>query len=301
MRSSTCGAIPNLAQSFSHDVSLDIFRRMCRIRYFELGVVRAVNEGLIVYPVYLSLGQESIAAAISMVVPGYLIFAQHRCHDKYLAFGGDPEKLRDELLGLPTGTSGGRAGSNCLQCHEGNISMYGHHGLIGENVPQAVGAALGSGKPTVCFFGDGAAEEDYVFAAMGFAVTQKLPVLFICEDNNLSILTTVDKRRSWTLTNIAKALGMPALDITDDPWLIAYQTGELVKNLPAFLNIYTCRENWHVGVGTDGLPEWDRFNLVKEQFKKLGLGKGISKIETEVRESMGKLCSVERLQTLLER
>ena len=59
-------------------------------------------------------------------------------------------KLRDELLGLPSGTSGGMAGSNCVQCHENNINMYGHHGLIGENVPLAVGAALGSNKPAVC-------------------------------------------------------------------------------------------------------------------------------------------------------
>lgn len=299
MRTPTFGMIPNLAQSFSHDVLLNIFRRMCLVRYFELGVISAVNDGFIPYPIYLSLGQESISAALSIVIPDYMIFAQHRCHAAYLAFGGNPEKLRDELLGLPSGTSGGRAGSNLIQCHENGITMFGHHGLIGENVPLAVGAALGSGKPTVCLFGDGAAEEDYVFAAMGFAVTHKLPVLFVCEDNNLSILTPISVRRSWSITNVAKALGMPALDIADDPWTIVHRTRELTKELPAFLNIFTCRARWHVGVGTDGPPEWDRFNLVKEELKKLGLADKMSKIETDVQESMEELWDARQLQTLL--
>jgi pyruvate dehydrogenase E1 component alpha subunit len=241
------------------------------------------------YPVYLSMGQESIPAALAEEIGGYMIFAQHRCHAAYLAFGGDPAKLRDELMGLPTGNSGGRAGSNCVQCHSDGLDMFGHHGLIGENVPLAVGASLGSGKPAVCFFGDGAAEEDYVFAAMGFAVTHKLPVLFVCEDNNLSILTEISARRSWSITKVAAALGMPAVDMSDDPWSIAAKAAELKNNLPAFMNIYTCRARWHVGAGTDGPPAWDRFELVKKELSSLGLAREAAKIEDEVRLSMTEL------------
>lgn len=299
MRSPEFGTIANLSQSFLKDISLKIFRRMCLVRYFELGVIDAVKRGFISSPVYFSSGQEAIPAALSIVIPDYMIFPQHRCHGIYLAFGGNPEKLRDELLGLSSGTSGGRAGSNCIQCHENNITMFGHHGLIGENVPLGVGAALGSGKPVVCLFGDGAAEEDYVFAAMGFAATHKLPVLFVCEDNNLSILTPVKVRRTWSITNVAKSFGMPALDITDDPWTIIYRTQELTKDLPALLNCFTCRAYWHAGVGMDGPPEWDRFNLVKEELKKLGLAKEISEIEIEIQESMEELWDIRQLQILL--
>ncbi|HAX62059.1 MAG TPA: hypothetical protein DCX95_05855, partial [Elusimicrobia bacterium] len=163
MRSSSFGIIPDIAKKIEKDVLLDIFRRICLVRYFELEVIKAVKEKYITNFVYLSSGEETIPAAMSLVIPKFMIFAQHRCHAAYLSFGGNPEKLRDELLGLPSGTSGGRAGSNCIQCHENNITMFGHHGLIGENVPQAVGAALGSGKPVVTFFGDGAAEEDYIY------------------------------------------------------------------------------------------------------------------------------------------
>lgn len=289
MRSENYGLIPQITTLFSHAEMLNIFRRMAEIRYFELEVIKAVNDKRITYSVYLSSGQEAVSAAMASVIQDYQIFAQHRCHAVYLAFGGQPEKLRDELLGLPAGTSCGRAGSNCIQCHENNLTMYGHHGLIGENVPQAVGAALGNNRPTVCFFGDGAAEEDYVFAAMGYAVTHKLPVLFVCEDNDLSILTPTSVRRNWSLTAVAQALGMPALDITDDPLTILYQTRCLTEQLPAFMNIYVCRANWHVGVGTDGPPEWDRYSIFKEQLNDLGLSQKVQAIETEVRESMEKL------------
>lgn len=295
MRSANYGSIPNLAASFDREDSLTMFRRMSLVRYFELELIKAVNDGRIICPVYLSSGQEAVSAAMSLVIRNYQIFAQHRCHAVYLAFGGKPEKLRDELLGLPSGTSGGRAGSNCIQCHENDLTMYGHHGLIGENVPLAVGAALGNHRPTVCFFGDGAAEEDYVFAAMGYAVTHKLPVLFICEDNNLSILTPVATRRNWSLTAVAKALGMPAVDITDDPCTILHHARNLTAQLPAFMNIYVCRANWHVGIGTDGPPEWDRWALVKEQLNMLGLSREVQAIEAEVRESMEKLWQKKQL------
>lgn len=289
MRTSTFGLIPNASKSVSADISLEMFRRMCVVRYFESGVIDSVQKKYIDYLVYLSTGQEAIAAAVSLVIPDFMIFAQHRCHGTYLSFGGDPSKLRDELMGLGTGTSKGKAGSNCIQCHEHGISMYGHHGLIGENVPQGVGAALGSNKPVVCFFGDGSAEEDYVFAAMGFAVTHKLPVMFICEDNDLSILTKKAVRRSWSITEVAKSLGMQAVDITDDPWTVYKTTEQLKTNMPCLMNIYTCRANWHVGVGVDGPPEWDRFKLVKEELGRLGLSEKASEIEKKTELEMKKL------------
>jgi len=123
-----------------------MFDRMSLARYFELGLMDAIQRKETNYLAYLSSGQEAVAAALSCEVRDYMVFAQHRAHDIYLAFGGRPEALRDELLGLPAGTSGGRAGSNCIQCHEGGLTMFGHHGLIGENVPQGVGAALASGN-----------------------------------------------------------------------------------------------------------------------------------------------------------
>ena len=289
MRSADFGLMQNSAETTDHETTLAIYRKICRSRFFDLQVVKAVQERRITYQVYLSLGQEAVPAALAPLVSGYLLFTQHRCHAYYLALGGPPEKLRDELLGLPSGTSGGRAGSNCLQCHDDNLAMFGHHGLIGENVPQAVGAALGSSKKVLCVVGDGAAEEDYMYPSLGFAVTHRLPILFICDDNDLSILTPTSTRRNWKISDVAKGLGMPAVDITDDPWTIHATVQEMQTRLPALVNVYSCRRNWHVGVGTDGPPEWDRFSLVEQRLSELGLSALSEQIKSEEQAAMEQL------------
>ena len=286
MRSAVFGLRHDSADTTAKETTLAMYRNICRSRFFDVEVVKAVQERRVKYQVYLSLGQESVSAALAPVVHGYMLFTQHRCHAYYLALGGLPEKLRDELLGLPGGTSGGRAGSNCLQCHDDNLIMFGHHGLIGENVPQAVGAALGSGKNALCVVGDGAAEEDFIYPALGFAVTHRLPVLFICDDNDLSILTPTSTRRSWKISDVAKGMGMPAVNITDDPWTILVTAQELQPKLPALINVYSCRMNWHVGVGTDGPPEWDRFSLVTQRLVEMGLSIQSDRIQREEQAAM---------------
>lgn len=286
MRSVDCGVHREYAEKTSQEITLAMFRNICRSRFFDQEVVKAVQSKRIIYPVYLSLGQEAAPAALAAAVSGSMLFTQHRCHAYYLSFGGPPEKLRDELLGLPGGTSGGRAGSNCLQCHDNNLTMFGHHGLIGENVPQAVGAALGSGKGVLCVVGDGAAEEDYIYPSLGFAVTHRLPVLFICDDNDLSILTPTSTRRNWKISDVAKGLGIPAIDVADDPWTILSTAQELKARLPALINVYSCRMNWHVGVGTDGPPEWDRVALIEQRLAELGLSSQSAQIKMEERSAM---------------
>lgn len=270
---------PGMARRWPIAWSLAMFRQTCVNRAFELEAARVYDTGLIRMPIYLSLGQEHIPAAIAAVQRDWLIFVQHRAHSYYLSFGGEMAGLIDELLHRLTGCSGGMGGSASLHCAA--IKMYGHSGLIGDQVPIAVGAALASGRRTLAVFGDAAAEEDYVFGAMGYAATKRVPVLFVCEDNNLSILTPVSVRRSWSIVDVARALGLAARDITDDPWLVAHHVKDLLASLPALLNIRTIRHRWHAGTGTDGEPAWDRFRLVKLELAKLGLALEVQRIEEE--------------------
>jgi acetoin:2,6-dichlorophenolindophenol oxidoreductase subunit alpha len=293
MRNSDFNVIKGLSEKYSRQESLALFERMTLVRYFEAGAIDAINERIINYYVYLSSGEEAVASALSLSVRDYMIFAQHRAHDLYLTFGGDPVKLRDELLGRPGGTSGGRAGSNCIQCFENGITMYGHHGLIGENVPQAVGAALGSGRNTLAVFGDGAAEEDYVHTSLGFASTHKLPVLFVCVDNDLSILTTTSVRRSWKLVDVARSFNIPAVDISDDPWTILENVRNLKNNLPALINCRVCRAFWHVGAGDDGPPAWDRYTLTRNELLRLRMKADCDETERRVKADMEKLWAKE--------
>ena len=283
MRSPTLGKIDNLPEIFGKSFALDLFTRGNFSRQFELKLKENANEGYVNPPIYLSIGSEFNSAALSLSLDNPLIFGQHRGHSLYLSFGGDPESLRDELLGLNSGCSYGIGGSCCIQSPE--INMFGHSGLLGEQVPLAVGACFAKKQLTLTVFGDAAIEEDYVAPALGWAVTQNLPIVFICEDNDLSVLTKTEDRRSWKAVDLANSLNMYAVDITDDPWLIAYHVKKIRDSgEPGFINIRTVRGIWHAGTGVDDDLEWNRYELVEKELSIMGLSKEMNEININNRE-----------------
>ncbi len=284
MRSKNLGQIPGLAEKFTKEVSLEVFKKMCVARFFELNAKKAYEDKQINIPIYLSLGQEAISAALAVSFPKPYIFAQYRSHDLYLAYGGKPMALVDELLSKPTGVAGGMGGSAAF--HGPDIGMFGSDTLVGDHIPIAVGFALGKNEKTLATLGDAAAEEDYVLGAMAYAPQKKLPILFVCYDNDLAILTETKVRRSWRVVDVAKAFGMEAVEITDDPWLVMHHVTQLSQKLPAVLNIHTVRHLWHTGAGTDGPPEWNRFQMVKDEFNRLGWAKEAHDIEQSAEEEV---------------
>lgn len=295
MESTRCAGynvVMNALDMISDDIALRIYKHIILSREQDLHVIKAIEEKKVIAPVYLSLGQESVAAVLAEFIDGEMVFTQHRSHDLYLCLGADLKAFRDELLGLPSGFSGGRAGSSCLRYMKDGIRLIGHHGLIGENVPQAVGASLASGEKVFCTFGDGAAEEDYVLESFGYAVTKNLPVMFICLDNDLSILTKVQERRSWDLAEVARGFGMDAYDLSDCPWTLYNIISKWDGNSPVLINARVCRERWHSGIGIDGEREWKRNEIVREQLVKKGLEKEILDSENRAREEMAQLWEI---------
>lgn len=242
----------------------DTYEKISFCRHFENYVYKKVQDKTIQIPVYLSAGQESGPCSISTYLKNRNIepnvFIQHRGHSTYLAFEASPEKLIDELLGLESGCSFGMGGSASIQSIEKNI--YGHDGLMGSQVPIAVGHCYQTKQPTVVFMGDASAEEDYVGSAIGWASTKNLPILFVVEDNNLSILTEKKVRRNWNMHDLAHAYKVEAYDISDDPSTISNHLSNVFKK-PLLLNIRTIRKYWHAGAGVDG-DYFDRYEWLKK-------------------------------------
>jgi len=183
---------------------INAFKKASFCRHFENQVYQNVQNKNIKIPVYLSAGQEYIPASIYTLLeekgiePN--IFIQHRGHSHYLCAGADPIELIDELLGRKTGCANGMGGSASIHSIKKNI--FGHDGLMGSQVPIAVGHCYHTRKPTIVVMGDASAEEDYVLGAMGWASTKNLPILFVVEDNNLSILTEKKIRRQPSYTQL---------------------------------------------------------------------------------------------------
>ena len=101
----------------------------------------------------------------------------------------------------------------------------------------------------------------------------------MCVDNDLSILTEVNVRRSWNAAAVAAGFGLPSVDIADDPWVIMHYARELGGKLPAFMNVRVVRHLWHAGTGKDNEPVWDRFALVREELVRLGYAVDVDALE----------------------
>ena len=250
---------------------LQAFNRASLSRNFDEVVFEKLQDKTIAYPTYLSVGQEFISATIAQTVHEMGIepdiFIQHRGHATYLSFDGDVVQLIDELLGRKSGCANGMCGSASIQSIERNI--YGHDGLMGSQVPIAVGSCYATKKPTIVFMGDSSAEEDYVFSSIGWAATKNLPILFVVEDNNLSILTEKKVRRSWDMHEVARGFGIKAFECEDEPMILnsfLEAPGNLFKQ-PLLLNINTVRKYWHAGAGIDDPKVFDRYEY---EMKRLG-------------------------------
>lgn len=295
MRSKNYGVIEGLAEKLPKEMNLSLFEKMCQIRNFEHNVGKVFELDLLKMPIYLSVGSEALAAALSLSYgekkPS--IFAQHRAHSYYIAFGGNLESLVDEMLHRPSGCAGGMGGSASI--HSPEIKMYGHDGFMGTQVPFAVGRILGANYKNdgqkeygLCVMGDASGEEGYVFGALGFAAHPKnrLPILFVCEDNNLSVLTEKKVRRDWELQDVAKSLGINSVEISDDPWTIMNYVEKSADKLPFFMNVHVPRILRHVGSKPEGTPDWDRLYLVKKKLEEIGLKKEVDEIETRTKKSI---------------
>ncbi len=264
---------------------INIFKKASLCRNFEEEAYKYIKEKKINIPVYLSAGQEYISSTIAnltyelKVKP--LIFPQHRCHSIYLSFGGNINKLIDELFGLKSGCTKGLGGSASI--HSRKINMFGHDGHMGTQSPIGVGACFASKKPTIVFLGDASAEEDYVFGAIGWASTKKLPIVFVIEDNNLSILTEKKTRRNWNMHDVGKAFKIQSFDINDDSNEIYKHKSKFFKK-PLLLNINTHRLYWHAGAGKDSDKTFDRY---KNEMNKLG--KKAYKIHKITKNNISKL------------
>ena len=213
----------------NYEFRINVFRKASLCRNFEDQTFKYLKNKTIQLPTYLSAGQEYIAATLSEITKSKspALFGQHRCHSTYLSYGGDIRELIDELLGRSSGCAGGMGGSASIHCKE--INMFGHDGLMGSQVPIAVGHCYSTKKPTIAIMGDASAEEDYVLGALGWASTKNLPIVFVVEDNNLSILTEKKVRRNWEMHDIAKAFKMEGYDLTDDPRDIFNHSENLFK------------------------------------------------------------------------
>jgi|WetSurMetagenome_2_1015567.scaffolds.fasta_scaffold93921_2 pyruvate dehydrogenase E1 component alpha subunit len=188
------------AESIDKDQMLGFYRQMLLIRRFEERAGQLYGMGLIGGFCHLYIGQEAVAVGVQSVKEkGDQIITAYRDHGHMLACGMDPKEVMAELTGRATGSSHGKGGSMHMFSVENDF--YGGHGIVGAQVSIGTGLALankyqGNGKVCFTYFGDGAANQGQVYESFNMAELWKLPVVYVIENNQYAMGTSIERSSS---------------------------------------------------------------------------------------------------------
>ena len=193
-----------------------MYRTMLTIRRFEEQCNYLYLEGRIPSTLHLYIGQEAVAAGVcANLRPDDYLFSTHRPHGHAIAKGVAPRAIMAELMAKTTGCCQAKGGS--MHVGDVDLGMFPAIAIVGGNAPLAAGTALANkwldrDRVTVCFFGEGAANEGAVHEAMNMAAIWDLPVVYVCENNLYAASTPVSTAfKIADVAGRAAAYGMPGL------------------------------------------------------------------------------------------
>ncbi|MDZ4786524.1 MAG: pyruvate dehydrogenase (acetyl-transferring) E1 component subunit alpha [bacterium] len=239
-----------------HELLLDLYRKMLRIRRFEEEAARLYTERKIGGFLHLYIGQEAVGVgAISVLEPQDYIVTAYRCHGQYLARGGTSRAGMAELLGKVTGCAQGRGGS--MHFYDASLNFMGGWGIVGAHLPLAAGMAFaskyrGDNAVAICFLGDGAINQGAFHEALALSTLWNLPVVYVIENNYFAMGTPLYKTAATDDLSI-RALAYPmARDVVDGHDVFAVRScihaavsRAREQNLPTLIEARTYRYRGH--------------------------------------------------------
>jgi pyruvate dehydrogenase E1 component alpha subunit len=176
---------------------LDLFYQMVLIRRIEEKAVELYQQGKVGGFLHLYIGQEAVSTGlVAARQPQDRVITAYRDHGVALNCGIPANEVMAELMGKATGVSKGKGGSMHMASPENN--MWGGHAIVGGHLPIAAGLALGdqyagNDNITICMFGDGATNIGFFHEALNLSKVWKLPVLWVCENNQYGMGTSVER------------------------------------------------------------------------------------------------------------
>ena len=235
---------------------IEIQRRMLRIRRFDERASKMVKRGHIPGTVHTSIGQEAqVVGSTFALADGDYMSGNHRSHGHPIGKGSPLGPLMAELVGKATGVCKGKGGS--LHLADFSVGSLGESGIVGSSIPIATGAALSSkvldnGRVALAFFGDGAANQGVLYESMNLAGTWKLPMIFLCENNQYALSTPAHTVTSGVIADRAAGFGMPGIRVENGQDVLAvYDAVKAAVDRaragggPSLVEVVTYRYNEH--------------------------------------------------------
>lgn len=210
------------------EVMKDMYLRMLRIREFESKAQTLFADGKIPGFVHLYLGEEAVATGVCACLGDEdYITSTHRGHGHIVAKGGDLKFMMAELFGKATGYCKGKGGS--MHIADRDKGILGANGIVGAGHNIAVGAGLSAqlretDQVCVCFFGDASTNQGTFHESMNLASIWKLPIVFVCENNNYGI--SMSQARHQAIKDVADrgaAYGIPGIVVDGNDVLAVYE------------------------------------------------------------------------------
>ena len=194
----------------------DMYLKLVQTRRFEEMAQKLFSQGQVHGTAHFCIGEEAAGIGTTAALkPEDLIYATHRGHGQSVGKGMDINRMMSEFLGKANGFCKGKGG--CMHIADISKGNLGANGIVGAQLPIAVGAALSTqmqkiDRIVVCFFGDGASNEGTFHESLNLASIWKLPILFLCVNNEYGMSMHVSEHVN--IPNIAmrgSAYGIPGL------------------------------------------------------------------------------------------
>ena len=289
---------------YSKETYIDWFKLMYLTRKFEEKSAQMYGQNKIRGFCHLYIGQEAIIAGMkSSMQDGDKCITAYRDHGHALAMGISANEVMAELFGRVDGCSKGKGGSMHMFSKEHNF--FGGHGIVGGQIPLGAGIALaeqynGTDNVCYCFMGDGAVRQGALHEAFNMAMLWKLPVIFVCENNQYAMGTSVERTTNvLDIVKIACGYDMPAEQVdgmsceaVHDSFVNAAKRARKGDG-PTFLELKTYRYRGHsmsdpakyrTKEELNSYKEIDPIEVVKKEIvsKKWMTAKAIEKLEEEI-------------------
>jgi TPP-dependent pyruvate/acetoin dehydrogenase alpha subunit len=255
MTTATSKPVADRAATTEKDKWLHAYRQMVSIRLFEEQVNELYTRALMPGLAHLYSGEEAVAVGIceALRIDDY-ITSTHRGHGHCLAKGASPDRMFAELLGKEAGYCRGKGGS--MHIADPATGNLGANAIVGGSVGIATGAAFaaknfGTDRVAVCFFGEGALGQGSLYEVMNLAQLWKLPVIYLCENNQYNEYTHYQETTAGTILGRATAFGLAAERVDgQDVRAVNDVAARLINRArtgggPAFLQCDTYRYSGH--------------------------------------------------------
>ena len=241
--------------TLSRDQALHFYRQMLKIRLFEEQVNQLYLGAKMPGLAHLYIGQEAVAVGVCEALRrDDYITSTHRGHGHCLAKGASVDKMFAELLGKEAGYCRGKGGS--MHIADQDTGNLGANAIVGGSAGIATGAAMsakmrGSDQVAVCFFGEGALGQGLLYEVMNMASLWKLPVIYVCENNQYNEYTNYRETTAGEVAARAEAFGIHTETIDGQDVQLVHATSlTLVEQArrgegPAFLHCNTYRFHGH--------------------------------------------------------